>query len=37
MPQMSGEVIRIRPRRVISWGIDADSPAMSARDIAART
>lgn len=31
----SGEVIRIHPRRVISWGIDPASPGMTARDIEA--
>ncbi len=27
------EVIRIHPRRVISWGVDPASPGMSGRDI----
>ncbi len=29
---LSREVIRIRPRRIISWGLDPDAPGMSARD-----
>ncbi|WP_131766761.1 PPOX class F420-dependent oxidoreductase [Candidatus Protofrankia californiensis] len=29
---LSREVIRIHPRRIISWGIDPDAPRMSARD-----
>lgn len=30
---MSNEVIRIHPRRIISWGVDPDQPGMQARDI----
>jgi pyridoxamine 5'-phosphate oxidase family protein len=33
-PGMSGEVIRIHPMRIISWGLDPDEPAMTARDVA---
>ena len=29
----SGEIIRIHPSRVISWGIDPDRPGMKGRDI----
>ena len=35
-PQMrgrSGEIIRIHPRRIISWGVDHDQPGMTARDV----
>ena len=31
-PGFSAEVIRIRPRRVISWGIEAGTQGMHARD-----
>lgn len=31
----SREVIRIHPRRVISWGIDPATPGMSGRDVEA--
>jgi pyridoxamine 5'-phosphate oxidase family protein len=34
VPQMSGEVIRIHPRRVISWNVDPANPAMQGRDVA---
>jgi pyridoxamine 5'-phosphate oxidase family protein len=34
-PSMSREVIRIHPRRVISWNIDPSSPARRARDAGA--
>jgi pyridoxamine 5'-phosphate oxidase family protein len=27
------EVIRIHPRRVLSWGVDPSSPGMNARDV----
>lgn len=30
---MSPEIIRIRPRRVLSWGIDADVEGMSKRTV----
>ena len=30
----SGEIIRIHPSRVISWGIDPDRPGMRGRDVA---
>lgn len=30
---MSGEIIRIHPRRVISWNIEPDHPGMRARDV----
>jgi pyridoxamine 5'-phosphate oxidase family protein len=32
---MSRQLIRIRPQRVISWGIDPDQPGMSARNVMA--
>jgi pyridoxamine 5'-phosphate oxidase family protein len=32
-PGMSGEVIRIHPRRVISWGIDPGAPGMHGRTV----
>src|ERR1700722_6198689 len=32
-PQMSGEVIRIHPRRIISWGLGPDGDQGSKRDI----
>jgi pyridoxamine 5'-phosphate oxidase family protein len=31
---MSREVIRIHPRRIISWGVDPDDPGAHARDVA---
>lgn len=31
---MSGEIIRIHPTRIISWGLDPDQPGMAARDVA---
>ena len=34
---MSGQVIRIHPRRVITWGVDPAHPEMSARDIRSGT
>jgi pyridoxamine 5'-phosphate oxidase family protein len=37
MPPMSRQVIRITPRRVISWGIDKGHPGRSARDVPATT
>ncbi len=33
MPGFSGEIIRITPQRILSWGLDADSPAMHARNV----
>ena len=30
---MSREVIRVHPRRIISWGIDPDNPGMHGRDL----
>jgi pyridoxamine 5'-phosphate oxidase family protein len=33
-PGFSREVIRIHPRRIFSWGLDSDSPAMTRRDVA---
>ncbi|MEV7009450.1 PPOX class F420-dependent oxidoreductase [Streptosporangium sp. NPDC051022] len=30
---LSREVIRIRPRRIISWGLDADQEGMRGRDV----
>jgi pyridoxamine 5'-phosphate oxidase family protein len=33
MRGMSGEIIRIHPRRIISWGIDPDQPGMQARTV----
>jgi len=35
--QMSHEVIRVHPKRIISWGVDTASPAMSGRDVTAGT
>jgi pyridoxamine 5'-phosphate oxidase family protein len=37
MAQMGDEVIRIHPRRIISWGVDPGAKGMSGRDIAAGT
>jgi pyridoxamine 5'-phosphate oxidase family protein len=37
MAQMGDEVIRVHPRRIISWGVDTASPGMSGRDVAAGT
>ncbi|ADP78504.1 PPOX class F420-dependent oxidoreductase [Pseudofrankia inefficax] len=34
-PWLSHEVIRIHPRRVLSWGLDADVEGLQARTIAA--
>jgi pyridoxamine 5'-phosphate oxidase family protein len=34
---MSSQVIRVHPKRIISWGVDTASPAMTARDLAAGT
>jgi pyridoxamine 5'-phosphate oxidase family protein len=34
MAQMGDDVIRVHPRRIISWGVDAASPGMSGRDVA---
>jgi pyridoxamine 5'-phosphate oxidase family protein len=34
---MSGQVIRIHPRRVITWGVDSAHPEMSGRDIPSGT
>ncbi|MBC6462875.1 PPOX class F420-dependent oxidoreductase, partial [Actinomadura sp. HBU206391] len=33
-PHMSGELIRIHPRRVFTWGIDPDAKGMVRRDVA---
>jgi len=30
---MSREIIRVHPRRIISWGIDPDDPGMNGRDL----
>jgi hypothetical protein len=27
-------VIRVHPKRIISWGVDTASPSMSGRDVA---
>jgi pyridoxamine 5'-phosphate oxidase family protein len=35
--QMSHEVIRVHPKRIISWGVDTASPGMSGRDVTAGT
>lgn len=32
-PGLSGEIIRIHPRRIIAWGIDPDAEGMQARDV----
>ncbi len=34
---MSHQVIRVHPRRIISWGVDPGSLGMSGRDVAAGT
>ena len=34
---MSSQVIRVHPKRIISWGVDPASPSMSARDVTAGT
>jgi pyridoxamine 5'-phosphate oxidase family protein len=34
MAQMGDDVIRVHPRRIISWGVDAAAPSMSGRDVA---
>lgn len=31
---MSGEIIRIHPHRIVSWGVDPDQQGMQARDVA---
>jgi pyridoxamine 5'-phosphate oxidase family protein len=33
MPNFSRELIRIHPRRILSWGIDATEPLMRARTV----
>lgn len=33
MGHMSGEVIRVHPRRVISWNVDPEHPGMRAREV----
>jgi hypothetical protein len=35
--QMSNQVIRVHPRRIISWGVVPASPSMSARDVPGTT
>ncbi len=35
MPGFSGEVIRIRPTRILGFGIDPEAAGMSARDVPA--
>jgi pyridoxamine 5'-phosphate oxidase family protein len=37
MVQMGDDVIRVHPKRIISWGVDTASPGMSGRDVAAGT
>lgn len=32
-PGMSRELIRVTPRRIISWGLDPDHPGRSARNV----
>jgi pyridoxamine 5'-phosphate oxidase family protein len=32
-PGMSQEVIRVRPQRIISWGVDPDHPGHTARTV----
>lgn len=32
-PWMSGELIRIHPEKVVSWGVDPESPTMQGRRI----
>jgi pyridoxamine 5'-phosphate oxidase family protein len=34
-PHFSRELIRIHPRRVISWGLDPERPAMQSRSVGA--
>jgi len=36
-PQMSQHVIRVHPKRIISWGVDPGSLRMSARDVTGGT
>lgn len=36
MRGMSGEIIRIHPRRIISWGVDPDQAGMRSRTVADR-
>jgi pyridoxamine 5'-phosphate oxidase family protein len=33
LPGFSREVIRIHPRRVLTWGLDPDTPGLQARDV----
>jgi pyridoxamine 5'-phosphate oxidase family protein len=33
MPNLSNEIIRIHPRRILSWGIDPARPGMQRRDV----
>lgn len=33
LPHFSGELIRIRPERIIAWGIEPDAPGMRARSV----
>jgi pyridoxamine 5'-phosphate oxidase family protein len=30
---MSRQIIRVHPRRIISWGVDPNNPGMQARDL----
>ncbi|HEV7897753.1 MAG TPA: hypothetical protein VGP31_07930 [Planosporangium sp.] len=34
MPDVSDEIIRIHPHRIISWGIEPTRPGMWRRDVA---
>jgi len=37
MAQMGKQVIRVHPKRIISWGVDSASPSMSGRDVTGGT
>ncbi|MYS20709.1 pyridoxamine 5'-phosphate oxidase family protein [Streptomyces sp. DvalAA-14] len=34
-PHFSGELIRIHPTRILSWGLDPETPGMQKRNVAA--
>jgi pyridoxamine 5'-phosphate oxidase family protein len=29
----SGDIVRIHPKRILSWGLDTDDTSMNARDV----
>jgi pyridoxamine 5'-phosphate oxidase family protein len=33
LPGFSGDIVRIRPRRILSWNVDPDHDGMFARDV----